>query len=465
MSISPHISAPTGAIEHRTGHDFGLSQRSSSLLWMLHFKGFNNIVSCASLIALVITVASSCGSSQFFGFSDPRENGGTDDPTLIDKTGSSEETETDGSLPERGDDNELAENDASESPSNDTDDDPGDLSEDGSYHAPAPSVVYAAPQTEVFNRDTLLQDFSTDFNTKEIAVDLLFVIDNSMSMTNELEQVHKNIGGFLNRLSSLTHTNIGVLTSITPSHQYNAFPISPTDHPHISFINQRVRSYNSLYLTSLFLTDDIKTTTGQRGSDFFREDSLKVFVVVTDHDSLDYSAQEFATTLQQNFPLEDVRFFGFITLPNSDLSAQVPLYLAPSDERTAVSCSGTIPSNVPVTDIPEAPGRIYHDILAEHLSGALFDVCQKDWSPHFDKIAGFVAKEVKTHYPLSQDPQSVTSVTVDGVEVFPEHVNISDGSLIFLNNVLPKDRDAQIRVRYHRDTPVEIFFSTPSTPS
>ena len=386
-----------------------------------------------------------CGGSDFFGFDDPgaleeeteEEVAETTDVVVTQKE---EEVEVDDELqPATAEDPAPEVVDVSEEEESELVSDTEVELAAPEVLAPAPSVVVVPPVTEIIGRDVVLQRFSTDFIAKHRAVDLLFVVDNSYSMDHEIDQVRSNLQNFFNQLASYSDVKVGVLSAFRPSDEYNAVSI-PNDAQGVVMVDQRVRSWNGLWLSHLFINDELYNSTGVKGSEFFRQESLKVFVVITDDNSNDFSAEEFSESLSEHFSLDEVRLYGFIGLPQST-SPAVAMYPASAGERLS-ACN--------IYD----EGKVYYELLEKTLDGGLFDICQKDWSEHFQKMAGFVLKEVKSRYPLSQPAHSLVSIKVEGKEVPRDQVIIESGILTFKEGVLPTDRDVFVEIRYHKKSEV-----------
>lgn len=389
----------------------------------------------ATITAWLCILLAGCGGAEFFGFEDPQDPAEEEAVEYSDDEPGEEISET------------LKEETAAETPAPESDEQQDETENDPATEpsrAPAPTVVRTGPQTQLIRRDVIIQKFSTDFETAQQPVDLLFVVDNSYSMDEEIHQVQSNLQGFFQQLATESDVKVGVLSAFQSSTEYNALSWPPEG---ITAIDQRVRSWNGLYLSSLFIADKLFSSTGVKGSDFFRPHALKVLVMVTDDDSLVFSADEFTTALKQHFSLGDVRFFGFIGLPHQN-SDQVSLYPAAVEERLA-NC-----------DI-YGKGKVYYELVAQELQGSLFDICQKDWSPHFEKIAGFVLKAVKFRYPLSHSAESLIAISVDGKAIAMEQVNIEGGFLTFKSGVLPEDRSATVEIQYHKEgVPEELSSSS-----
>jgi hypothetical protein len=184
-----------------------------------------------------------------------------------------------------------------------------------------------------------------------VPVDIIWVVDNSGSMTVEEVYVQSNINSFA---SSIAASGV----------DYHVVMIASTDHIEVPpplggsdrflAVNQKVGSHNPLALI---------LSTYPRWQTFLRSGSRKHFVAITDDES-DLSSREFLTGTAS---LRDPGFpDGF----------QFHAIVAEADPDVAGHCR----------DLSAARGEQYLDL--QRGSGGLFSsLCQKDWDPIFTALA------------------------------------------------------------------------------
>lgn len=283
------------------------------------------------------------------------------------------------------------------------------------------------------------QKFLSTTNKLEHNVDLLLIVDNSVSMDHEIQQVQENLKKLVEYVSRHSSTRVGILSSF--SHDYltedphNILQISPETHQFVK-IDQRVRSWNSLYLASLFIQDKLSYL-GVKGSDFFRKDSLKAFMVVTDDDSLDFSAAEFAQVVDQVFERKNVRFYGFIGIPEQYQSQHA--FHASANQKL---------NNCNIYNY----GKIYDQLVSQYFEGALFDICSINWSDHFERVARSVALSVNSSYPLAFPASKIHEIHVSGQAIAPSNAHIKGQNIVFDPGVLPLGENVRVEIIYEKNT-------------
>ena len=298
--------------------------------------------------------------------------------------------------------------------------------------APAPIITPLSPESEFIK-----QQLTAGVQHQDSQVDILLLVDNSQSMTGEIEQVTKNLGQLLSELSRATHLKVGLMSAFSADGNYASnddyTPFSGDIPESIIKINHRVHSWNSLVLASLFYQGEavMAKDLGISGPDFFREDALKVFVVVTDDNSDEMLAETFFEKLVSGgASADEFRFYGFVGLPQmaSDFSESGEQLVYRVAEENRIDSCGI-----------HRPGFEYLNLVMSHLSGALFDICQKDWSDHFAKISEGVLLAQQQIFTLDHDSSLVHEILVDGQKIPLTDVVLSGKTLQFKPGVLGGD--------------------------
>ncbi len=259
------------------------------------------------------------------------------------------------------------------------------------------ALVLSACNNYDFSSEDLLANGEADFmeefkvdGQKYRPIDLVWVIDNSGSMSQEVEQVRANFANFISSVKTRTDLNIAVISAVQSyaSHRLTL----PADFNEAGgvLVDRAVGSHDSLYLLASAMCstetaghDLCNNSYPIRGSlvDFFRADSNKVFVFVTDdNSSLDYN--EFLDFV----PLaigQEATAFGFISLGKQ---------LSPCQAR---------------------PGDEYRN-MALDTGGDFFNICETDWSQHFGKLVDAVHRVSQTRFSLERDVKEGVAVFVNG---------------------------------------------------
>lgn len=259
-------------------------------------------------------------------------------------------------------------------------------------------------------------------------VDILFLVDNSHSMGGEILRVQRHLAQFLEDLALVSHLKVALMSAFDEKGTFTF-----DNEPYVFFdanipssliqVNHRVRSWNSLLLASFFYNNHqgMSRDLGISGADFFREKSLKMFVVVSDDDARDMGAEAFYRSLvgDNAAAAENFLFYGFVGIPTAaaaDLASEGSLIYTTSTEQND-ACDVV------------AGGEEYYTLVAQHIKGALFDICGDDWQGYFDKILTGVLAEHGYQFSLDHDPASVYAIEVDGQAIDPAGVSIVGQSM------------------------------------
>jgi len=242
---------------------------------------------------------------------------------------------------------------------------------------------------------------ATVAQTAKGKVDIIFVIDGSGSMGEEMTQVRTNVNTFAAKIggSGLDYT-VTFLTrkATSPSQGGNVICVPAplagancADRPPVFFhVDQNVSSNNSL---------DLILSTMSRWSANLRPEATKVFVEVTDDES-DLAAAAFDTQLlaRPGFGTSAARNYVFHSIISKPSGATAP---------TSQKCSSA-----------DGTSLVYQQLST--LTGGLMDeVCKTDYSGVLDNIAKGIVDKVgcELAYPAKEaaDPtQLVVQVTPPG---------------------------------------------------
>lgn len=251
--------------------------------------------------------------------------------------------------------------------------------------------------------------------------DILFVLDNSGSMANEVTLVSENLLAFFNKLKANTNTRIGIISATSTSVGSTSLFIPKEIRPEVILHEQRVSSVDA--------PDRVMEYLRGAGKFFYRKESSKVIVVVTDDNARNSGAyigaegpKKFQDDLFAIINKEDFKLYGF----------------AANEE--------TMKNNGKDGCSVSRKGEMYLGV-AKDTAGEIFDICEKDWSPHFDKIADSLIASVKSKYNVSKVIKEIKSITLDGEEV-PEGKYRFVSKTITIDEDLITKNDMEIKVNY-----------------
>ncbi len=237
---------------------------------------------------------------------------------------------------------------------------------------------------------------------KKRPIDIIWVVDTSGSMSEEIAQIKANINTqFANILaaSGLDYQVIMIATKGTGSFQVCVAPPlggpncganPPLFHP----IPQTVASTNSL---SLILSTYDNANLALNWQQYLRFDAVKVFVEVTDDNSA-LSGNSFDMQLLAKMPSG---MFGTAASRNYVFHSIIGVTAG----NPAVKC----PSAVNI-------GAQYQ-VLSTLTGGGMYPVCDADYSPIFNAIANGIASSLACSFTMPQ-PQ-------DGGAIDPNNVAMS----------------------------------------
>ena len=284
----------------------------------------------------------------------------------------------------------------------------------------APKTGKVAPVEEPVTKKPIvepeveIQTETFDLELQKTDLDMVWVIDNSGSMSNEAKQVQENFSNFLTNVGEETNLKVALISAANRSNTA-PYPVSLTDDDiakgHIQ-IDEPVGSYNSLALlasascpkdsTELFasngstrwgdgakicsITDftdnSLENAKGVQNranalSGFYRRNSTKVFVFVTDDNARTIDGDSFMSALSQlSTPLKPT-VYTFSSLEENACK---------KDENTNMSSS------------------VYNDLAAKTI-GESFDICTSDWKQYFSKLTESVVLKANSKFTLKTAPE------------------------------------------------------------
>jgi len=259
-------------------------------------------------------------------------------------------------------------------------------------------------------------------------VDMVWLIDTSGSMREEAAHVQSNFSSFAATLSSRANTRIALIAASSGRGRIGV------DFGSSSSITQHriaVGSTNALAIAAAATCAAGTSSGGSSGSgifggessasicgqnigdvengraigeaagklaDFFREDAKSVFVIVTDDNA------------------RGVTSSNFTNLIANSRGGQTPTLYAFRGRQSRPNCE-------------VARVGTDYESLASSTGGAVFDICDSDWSPNFASLGTAVAELANTSFVLDGDVTRIVRVTIDGRKLEPSDYTLSGSSL------------------------------------
>lgn len=257
------------------------------------------------------------------------------------------------------------------------------------------------------------QAVSAESTIESAPVDIIIVIDNSGSMTEEAEQVQTNINLFAEIIARsgldyrvvLISAEAGDTGVCVPPPLGNGPDGTPScgsgPEGRLRAIHRNVSSHNAL---------DRMLSTYPEYRDFLRPSATKVFIWITDDESDNHSADSFRRAIQR---LEPSEMFAN-TIHNAIVG-----YYGETDwgDRGAGACASL--ADVGTTYLRLSTCVTNEDApIAGCINGRTARVCETDWRPIFENIAmGVVAGvPISCEFEIPEPPMNQT-LDLDEVRV------------------------------------------------
>lgn len=288
-------------------------------------------------------------------------------------------------------------------------------------------------------------------------LDMVWVIDNSGSMANEIDHVRKNFDRFLTDVANLSDFKLALLSEDDDA---GASPFGiGLDRKWLDLGYVSVNSYVGSSDPLLFLST---ATCGQSRSQlltqgapcdlspadvpglnpqylnflqvngasdslselksFYREGAKRTFVFVTDDDSTSIDASKFLRAItSEESPIDEI------------------------SEITAFGFVGTGNGSCDVTRV----GTQYID-LANQLGGKIYDICEPDWASNFGDLTKQVQNIVRAEYTIDNEGGSIIirDVLLDNQPLSQEQYSFSNNGKLEINPDILSGKNQEIVVRY-----------------
>lgn len=283
----------------------------------------------------------------------------------------------------------------------------------------------APPSQSTIKVYTVQHTFSS---SQKRALDVVWVVDNSGSMSTEADHVRKNLVNFVNTIANAADLKFALISQIGNSE-------TAVDYPEIGVPNLKlnffVSSENALMLLSMAICpvgssnefcikNSTKPLLYSKLYSFLRPDSEKVVVIVTDDES-SMPQTEFVDIFSSIYNKQDLTLYGWIGLNEND---------SPCQAKT---------------------GLTYKNLAAE-TGGTVFNVCDTDWTNHFNLLAQSVVMLLSNTVPLPSGEllsATIIRVQLNGTVISPDQYSLSDKGIVFSPAAIAGMTSATMSIEYN----------------
>lgn len=312
---------------------------------------------------------------------------------------------------------------------------------------PIPTTVPTVEPTPVPTVPSIGFSFTEvlELDKKKKPIDMVWVIDNSSSMDDNVAKVRENFQSFLNTVQSRTDLRLALISesgttgakmklsdeAIKAGHiqisnyvgSHTAMMIAaaaacPKNTSSVSDINGGticdVRVDNTDWAVDVIEDTAVNKAAGTL-SNFFRKEAEHVFVFVTDDDALGFGAAEFTEALRNAGHIENFKAFAF----------------ACKDD--GATCDGGV--------------GYQYNFLSEK-RGNVFDL-RDDWDQSFDDLTKEIFELGARDYPLKKkNIAQILAVKIGNDALKPSEYELIDKKALRIKSSAIKDINAKVTVSY-----------------
>ncbi len=304
--------------------------------------------------------------------------------------------------------------------------------------------------------DDFTGNFKTNIKTRLGKVDILFVLDNSHSMKEELRSISDQFDDFLNTIEQVDY-NIGVITTDWKNDR-GEFLVFPNDKIFLSNPEQKrsVHERNVDQFRSLLRHLDESETDDERGiyvlnmaldnsqnSEFFRPHSLFMVIIVSDEDERSHGGKIPEGAIGDVLPLTEMdrpeTFFRKVTIQNKFSVVVVHSIIVKENDSVCLRESKGEVGRI-YTEASEPTARILNT-FGNIQEGKVISICSRNYSSQLGKIADYLGKVPPI--PLPCFPEKIFWVKVDGERLRVSDYEVKGRKIEFTTNT-PFGEEAEV---------------------
>lgn len=294
------------------------------------------------------------------------------------------------------------------------------------------NVVPKPPQPQ-----ELSETFKTDQAVKS-PVDIIWVIDNSGSMTDNIAKVRKNFNAFVTSLGTTVDvriillsapSSIGALGLSLPSTAVGGVQISNSVQSNDGAILAAAASCEASLTQSetrvcgetvtsggmVLMSNTEPTDVAGKFRPSFRAGASRVYVFVTDDESW----------------MKGDAFVRIATAANAGVAPRVFAFRGTSSSSCDISNPG-----------------LQYDAMIKATGGEGFDICLSDWSPSFSKLTSSISSMVTTAFTLKSVPNPTTVKVYLNGALLPASAYTLVGAQLSLKQAPDATKVNEIKVIY-----------------
>ncbi len=283
-------------------------------------------------------------------------------------------------------------------------------------------------------------------NSTSALVDMVWVVDNSGSMREEVSQVKANIQKFANSVSERSDLRLSIISNQDPNLGLNLDSTTlPKDYMQIPAY---VGSNNGMSILAASVCDKAATIASETaltsicGQDLGATADTSVpggggvFGRVKNLENSDWQASVVAGTVKARMRESAVRIFVFVTddVAKGAVTGENFLKVTGLDASSTHVYAFAGLSKAGACDIA-AVGESYLSI-AKQTGGEVFDICENDWTANFSKLTENVLRLTSHVFSLPAKAKSLSKVAIDGKVLTEKQYSYSKGKLTIVEKGL-----------------------------
>lgn len=260
--------------------------------------------------------------------------------------------------------------------------------------------------------ELIVQTFQSNESKSTTKSDVFWILDTSESMQNEIDHVSKNLNTLINTIDKMSDVKVGMLYKDL---ERSIFGINTK----IEFkmdrdLRSKIDEIDSTLVYSKEAFKRFKDFIGRNDS-FFREDSVKTVIIVTDDDDK-MDNDDFLKAAWNKFGKDKFKLYGFIGL-NKDCK----IANKGDEYKKAIDKTG----------------------------GKYWNICDKNWEKNFDALADAVISTVGTDFELDHEIAKIEKIELDGRRISNADYRFSGRDLKLSKDVLGRGGQ-NIEIHYYR---------------
>jgi hypothetical protein len=259
------------------------------------------------------------------------------------------------------------------------------------------------------------EKFTPSSTSMESSIDIIWVVDNSGSMSEEAANVRKNLAAFIQSIQSHTDLHFMLISRKGSTGKDTEIPSAYLNANTVQ-VNQFIDSYDG----PLKLLTSVAAYSASNPS-FFRANSLKSIVFVTDDESNKKSA-DFLPALAQ---------------------------IGSAFRTDLVTVNAFVGLGKPASPCQARTGAEYMTMAAA-TQGKTFNICEVDWTAHFESLVeSTISKLDRTFQLADKAAKAVVSVEVDRVAIDASKYKFSKG-VVTLDESVSLSSNSEVLITFSK---------------